>query len=303
MLLNRRGWSNFLTCRTCGKTWECPQCDVALVLHRARERDRLPPLRPPRAGAGALRRVRLARRRPPRRRHRADRARAARGARRAGVPARRRHAGTKDAVPELLARFRAAPEGLLLGTQMVAKGHDFPDVDARRRARRRLDAALPRLPRRGAHVRADRPARRAAPAAGRRGGRVLVQTSAPDARRDRGRRPPRRRGLPGRRAGAPPRARLPAVRGPDPRRLLGRGRRGRPRRGRRGRRRRAGRPAHRRARPGAAVPPARPRALPGRGQDRASAPPRSRATGAAVEAAARDKAHRDVAFSVDVDPQ
>ena len=28
-----------------------------------------------------------------------------------------------------------------------------------------------------------------------------------------------------------------------------------------------------------------------------------RATGAAVEAAARDKAHRDVAFSVDVDPQ
>jgi hypothetical protein len=28
-----------------------------------------------------------------------------------------------------------------------------------------------------------------------------------------------------------------------------------------------------------------------------------RATGAAVEAAARDRAHRDVSFSVDVDPQ
>ncbi len=35
VLLNRRGWSNFLTCRTCGKVWECPNCDVALVLHRA----------------------------------------------------------------------------------------------------------------------------------------------------------------------------------------------------------------------------------------------------------------------------
>ncbi|MCW3014045.1 MAG: primosomal protein, partial [Solirubrobacterales bacterium] len=34
VLLNRRGWSNFLTCRTCGRAWECPQCDVTLVLHR-----------------------------------------------------------------------------------------------------------------------------------------------------------------------------------------------------------------------------------------------------------------------------
>ena len=35
VLLNRRGWSNFLTCRSCGRVWQCPQCDVALVLHRA----------------------------------------------------------------------------------------------------------------------------------------------------------------------------------------------------------------------------------------------------------------------------
>src|SRR5919204_5407224 len=37
-------------------------------------------------------------------------------------------AAAKDAVPDLLARFAAAPAGVLLGTQMVAKGHDFPDV-------------------------------------------------------------------------------------------------------------------------------------------------------------------------------
>ncbi|HEX2232203.1 MAG TPA: primosomal protein N', partial [Thermoleophilaceae bacterium] len=35
VLLNRRGWSNFLSCRTCGRVWECPACDVTLVLHRA----------------------------------------------------------------------------------------------------------------------------------------------------------------------------------------------------------------------------------------------------------------------------
>jgi primosomal protein N' (replication factor Y) len=38
VLLNRRGWSNFLSCRSCGKVWSCPQCDVALVLHRAEGR-------------------------------------------------------------------------------------------------------------------------------------------------------------------------------------------------------------------------------------------------------------------------
>src|SRR5205823_7742150 len=35
ILLNRRGWSNFLSCRSCGRVWSCPQCDVALVMHRS----------------------------------------------------------------------------------------------------------------------------------------------------------------------------------------------------------------------------------------------------------------------------
>ncbi|MGH2876001.1 MAG: replication restart helicase PriA, partial [Solirubrobacteraceae bacterium] len=33
VLLNRRGWSNFLSCRACGRVWLCPNCEVALVLH------------------------------------------------------------------------------------------------------------------------------------------------------------------------------------------------------------------------------------------------------------------------------
>jgi primosomal protein N' (replication factor Y) len=180
VLLNRRGWSNFLTCRACGKVWECPHCEVALVLHRAEgviachhcgHRERVPDrcdacgsLAVARYGAGTERieaELREA----------------------LDVPVFRLDAdtaATKDAVPELLARFRAAPAGLLLGTQMVAKGHDFPDVtlgvvlDADStlrfpdfRAEERTFALIAQL--------AGRAGR------GREGGRVLVQTTAPDA--------------------------------------------------------------------------------------------------------------------------
>ena len=37
-------------------------------------------------------------------------------------------AAGRGAVLDLLRRFDAAPAGVLVGTQMVAKGHDFPDV-------------------------------------------------------------------------------------------------------------------------------------------------------------------------------
>jgi primosomal protein N' (replication factor Y) len=180
LLLNRRGWSNFLTCRACGKVWSCPQCDVALVLHRAehalachhcghRERvpDRCDACGSPsvaRYGAGTERLE-------------AELAEAL------DVPVFRLDAdtaGAKDAVPALLARFAAAPAGLLVGTQMVAKGHDFPDVtlgvvvDA--------DATL-RFPDFRAEERTFALIAQLAGRAGRgpKGGRVLVQTTSPDA--------------------------------------------------------------------------------------------------------------------------
>jgi primosomal protein N' (replication factor Y) len=80
-----------------------------------------------------------------------------------------------------LQAFERAPAGLLVGTQMVAKGHDFPEVtlgvvlDADQtlrfpdfRAEERTFALVTQL--------AGRAGR------GERGGRVLVQTMAPDAR-------------------------------------------------------------------------------------------------------------------------
>jgi len=180
LLLNRRGWSNFLACRTCGKAWECPQCDVALVLHRAEgavachhcgHRERVPD-RCDACGSSAVARYGAGTERLE-----AELSEAL------DVPVFRLDAdtaGTKDAVPALLARFAAASAGLLVGTQMVAKGHDFPDVTLG--AVVDADATL-RFPDFRAEERTFALIAQLAGRAGRgpRGGRVLVQTTAPDA--------------------------------------------------------------------------------------------------------------------------
>ena len=301
VLLNRRGWSNFLSCRSCGKTWECPNCEVALVLHRAENaiachhcghRERVP------ERCDACGSLSVAR-------HGAGTERVEHELREGlDVPIFRLDAdtaGAKDAVPELLARFRAAPSGLLLGTQMVAKGHDFPDVtlgvvlDADStlrfpdfRAEERTFALIAQL--------AGRAGR------GERGGRVLVQTSAPTAaaiiaaaRHDAdgflAGELERRRAL-----GYPPFADLIRVvcSAED------------------GAQARAAAGAVAAAVDGAprteVLGPAPLFRL--RGRERFQVVVKTgaraeavRATGAAVDAAARDRAHRDVSFSVDVDPQ
>jgi primosomal protein N' (replication factor Y) len=129
VLLNRRGWSNFLSCRGCGRVWECPQCDVSLVLHRAGQRiachhcghsERVPSSCPDcgsvsvaRHGTGT------------------ERLEAELEASLAPLPVFRLDADAatgRGAILDLLRRFERAPTGVLVGTQMVAKGHDFPDV-------------------------------------------------------------------------------------------------------------------------------------------------------------------------------
>jgi primosomal protein N' (replication factor Y) len=179
VLLNRRGWSNFLSCRSCGRVWECPDCDVALILHRAevtlachhcghrrpapRACDACGSLSVARHGAGTERLE-----------HELDAALAG-----AEFPVVRLDSDVRHAAAAL-ARFDAAPAGVLVGTQMVAKGHDFPDVtlgvvlDA--------DATL-RFPDFRAEERTFALVTQLAGRAGRgpAGGRVLVQTLAPDA--------------------------------------------------------------------------------------------------------------------------
>ena len=38
LLLNRRGYATFVQCRECGGVWQCPQCNVSLTFHRGRRR-------------------------------------------------------------------------------------------------------------------------------------------------------------------------------------------------------------------------------------------------------------------------
>ncbi|HSI80044.1 MAG TPA: primosomal protein N' [Solirubrobacterales bacterium] len=181
VMLNRRGWSPHLACRSCGHVWQCPQCDVSLVTHRhtgalrchhCGHAEPIPDACPQcgsvtlaRSGTGTERLERiLAELVAPLPVLRLDTDSAARA---------RAHA-------EILGRFERADGGLLVGTQMVAKGHDFPDVvlslilDA--------DATL-RFPDFRAEERTFALVSQLAGRSGRgaRGGRVLVQTLAPDA--------------------------------------------------------------------------------------------------------------------------
>jgi primosomal protein N' (replication factor Y) len=183
VLLNRRGWSNFLSCRSCGAVWMCPNCEVALVLHRGGDfiachhcghRQPVP------SRCVACSSVAVAR-------HGAGTERIERELADAlgdpGFPVLRLDADSTGlgARARTLERFQAAPAGLLVGTQMVAKGHDFPDValgivlDADQtlrfpdfRSEERTFALVTQL--------AGRAGR------GDAGGRVLVQTLAPAAR-------------------------------------------------------------------------------------------------------------------------
>jgi len=175
VLLNRRGWSNFVDCRSCGHAWMCPHCDVALVLHRSHEqlschhcghRERMP------ARCTACGSVSVAR-------HGAGTERLEHDLTQIGHEVFRLDADVADA-GAVLRRFEAAPRGILVGTQMVAKGHDFPDVtlgvvvDA--------DSTL-RFPDFRAEERTFALVTQLAGRAGRgaRGGRVMVQTLSPDA--------------------------------------------------------------------------------------------------------------------------
>ncbi len=128
LFLNRRGFSGFVSCRSCGYVMKCPHCDVSLTAHRngklichycGYERPQVkvcPSCGSPYIGgfkAGTQQIEMLVHKSFP------------------GARVLRMDADTtrrKDDHERILAAFAKGEADILIGTQMIVKGHDFPNV-------------------------------------------------------------------------------------------------------------------------------------------------------------------------------
>jgi primosomal protein N' (replication factor Y) len=131
VLLNRRGYATAVFCRQCGDTFECPNCSISLTVHTARNGWRarchycnysvLVPKACRKCAAPYLEHAGFGTEKveqqiralfPSARVGRVDRDSVRR----------------KGALTSILSRFAAGEIDVLVGTQMIAKGHDFPRV-------------------------------------------------------------------------------------------------------------------------------------------------------------------------------
>jgi primosomal protein N' (replication factor Y) len=129
VLLNRRGYSSFVMCRSCGESVHCPNCDVTLTYHRSEmsivchycNHRRAAPTQCPSCngkyiyyvgeGTEQLEEI-LQKRFPSMRIARLDRDTTSR----------------RKLFERAILEFSAGELDMLVGTQMLAKGHDFPNV-------------------------------------------------------------------------------------------------------------------------------------------------------------------------------
>jgi primosomal protein N' (replication factor Y) len=131
ILLNRRGYATAVFCRQCGDTFECPNCSISLTVHTAGRAWRARchycnySVAVPKAcrtcAAPYLEQTGFGTEKVEQ--HLRDRFPDARIGRIDRDSVRR-----KGALTALLSRFAARRLDVLVGTQMIAKGHDFPGV-------------------------------------------------------------------------------------------------------------------------------------------------------------------------------
>lgn len=128
LFLNRRGYAGFVSCRSCGYVMKCPHCDVSLSQHKGgrmvchycgyetRQPDKCPSCSSPyllgfKAGTQQIE-EQIHKRFPEAKVLRMD------------ADTTRR----KDSYEEILTAFSEGKADILVGTQMIVKGHDFPNV-------------------------------------------------------------------------------------------------------------------------------------------------------------------------------
>lgn len=128
LFINRRGYAGFLSCRACGYVVKCPHCDVSLALHRGGKmvchycgytRSQINAC--PSCGSSYIGEFKagtqqiedmVKRTFPTARVLRMD------------LDTTRK----KDGYEKILEKFGSGEADILLGTQMIVKGHDFPNV-------------------------------------------------------------------------------------------------------------------------------------------------------------------------------
>ena len=129
LLINRRGFSTSVSCRKCGHIFKCPTCDVSLTYHKSDNMlkchhcdyvCKMPEECPGcsskyimKTGFGTERiEEEVQRLFPEARTLRLD----------------SDSAKIRAKIPTIIESFRQKKADILIGTQMIAKGHDFPDV-------------------------------------------------------------------------------------------------------------------------------------------------------------------------------
>jgi primosomal protein N' (replication factor Y) len=180
LLLNRRGYSTHIQCPACGEVVRCPDCDIPLTHHKTHDAAlchlcdfrTAAPTNCAACGSGEIRYWGLG----------TQKLEAEVRARFPDVSMLRMDTDTmktRGAHEKALGEFRAGKARILLGTQMIAKGLDFPNVTLVGVIQ--ADTAL-HLPDFRAAERTFQLVTQVAGRTGRgdRGGRVLVQSYSPD---------------------------------------------------------------------------------------------------------------------------
>lgn len=129
LLINKRGFSSSVYCRSCGHIFKCPTCNIPLTYHKS---DRMLKCHHcnycevdhetcPECGSKYLMRVGYGTERIEEEIHKL-------------FPEARTlrldsdSAKIRTKIPQIIEAFRNKEADILIGTQMIAKGHDFPDV-------------------------------------------------------------------------------------------------------------------------------------------------------------------------------